>query len=172
MLDIENRFSGSLTEVQARIAALRMLVSRLGEDDAWSLWNSSIWTRGHIVLRPIFTETWPRQRVLLAIAAASIATSSSDAEVTSSLARVFKLNPTFDATLQRSMMLIGVDVYKGIGAVVDQLPWSQVQSLEPLIALGRPDGSSADALVELVCKVNTYLGGVSRSDPWAPGIVT
>ena len=163
---VERHFLGPLTGVQARVATLRTLLSRLGEDDAWKLWNSSIWMRGHIVLLPIFPATWSRQRLLLAIAAAREAVTSRGGDKRSVLAHVFKIEPAFDAALDRALQLIPVDAYDEICVLVDQFSWSELDSLESLADLTRPSGPETDTLIDQIDLLGSQLSGLYRTNAW------
>jgi hypothetical protein len=166
VLAIENELAETLTRVQARLTALRVVISRLGEADAWACWNSAIWTRGQLVMSPVFAETWPRQRLILAIAAASAAEASHFAPEATSKPRLFLVDPSFDAILGRKLSLLSIGSCARVCAIVDGLDWSQIADLRPLGALS-PIRGDVPEFDDIVNDFANDLATTSSGKLWA-----
>ena len=156
---IEEELKPVLTPLQSRVFAMRVLIGRLGEVDAWGLWNSRIWTQS-MLFQPIFPATWQRERVLLAMAAASAAAASDPTLANQSL--LFNLSFDFDATLSRSLKLLSVEIYARICAIIDAVPWNDVLTLRSLEELEPMIDNNYPGVSDSIVKIGKKLANLTR----------
>ena len=137
----------SLSRLEARVTSVRLILSRLGETDALGLWASQVWTRGHMLYGPIFRSTWPRQRMLLALAAARIA-ESDRLEATNGASSLFTFDPHFDARIIHKLRLLNISTCTEIGDLIDSMPVHASHDLSSLTILERFKDAEYPSLVD------------------------
>jgi hypothetical protein len=131
--NLERELTFSMSTFEAKLSAVRILISRLGESDCLAWWASSVWSRGHALYAPIFRETWPKQRLILSLAAARVADHdflrATDAAGGASL---FALDPALDARIEHKLRLLDLSVCISLGDRLKEAPSLHVGSLASL----------------------------------------
>lgn len=165
---IETELKPGLSDLQARVAALRIVVSRLGEDDAWRRWNSRVW-RAKIVLEPIFKETWPRQRLALALAAGRVDETKRLGKEIDAGGHLFHLEPAFDASLDHAIALLQLDRCTAVNEIADKVPWASIADLKSLTHLSYVEDPRFPDISSRLTTITSLLSHASRDNPWISG---
>jgi hypothetical protein len=165
---IETELKPGLTPLQARVLALRVVVSRLGEEDAWRRWNSRVW-RAKIVLEPIFKETWSRQRLVLAVGAARVDEARRLGKEIDAGGHLFHLEPAFDAALDHAMALLDLDRCMALNEIVDKVSWAGVVDVKSLTHLSSVEDPHFPDISSRLATITSLLTHASRDNPWHSG---
>ena len=165
LLCIERLVSSQVGDLAARTLALRVVVSRLGEQDARGWWASRIWGRGELVFGPVFARSWSRQRLVLALAGARVAETGALAGAASGQPSLFRLDAAFDAALDHSLEFFDLETAVEICNIVDEWDCTGHVDLASLAALPRCKGDGNLAVAGLVDRILQTLGTL-ESNSW------
>jgi hypothetical protein len=167
-------FSTSMPPVMVAATTARLIIARLGEADTFRWWASRIWETGDYALRPMFPESWPRQRLILSLQSARAAERAALIELGEygTGRSLFWLDPVFDARLDHALRLLDIETSREVGGRLTASSAVRCSDLAGIARIAQSD-SSGTFQQSIIAAVAEICLCYSTVDParWMPPVV-
>jgi hypothetical protein len=150
------------------VLATRLFLAGTGERERW--WPSNLWdSAGDIALKPLFPETWSRQRLVLGNLVARTAEAR---ELKRSLGdkrrSLFFLDPAFDAAVDHDLRIIAMDAARRVDSALGVCKEPVANGIDAFSSLATSSHSEEfDQIERAFVELCRLYSGVSPSR-WSP----
>lgn len=123
---IADELSRKASRFRGVVLGTRLFIARVGERERW--WPSRLWDgAGDVALKPLFPETWGRQRLVLGHL---VARTAEDVDLKRTIGdtrqSLFRLDPAFDAMVDYDLRLVDLATAARLDSTLSSYtgPWA------------------------------------------------